>query len=256
VKLSDLSAEFGVSPFHLQRTFKRVAGVTPKQYLVARRSERLKRELRGENGVASAVYGAGYGSSSQVYGNDRLGMTPAKYRRRGEGMDIRYTVVMSSLGRMLVAATDRGISAVSFGDTDKPLEDHLFSEYEAAAITRDDVALRPWVEQVLRSVDRGEQPAQLPFDIRATAFRAKVYEALRQIPLGETRTYADIARAVGSPKAVRAVGTACKVNPTAVITPCHRVVRTGGDLGGYRWGLDRKKKLLEQERRAADRRRA
>jgi AraC family transcriptional regulator of adaptative response/methylated-DNA-[protein]-cysteine methyltransferase len=248
--LDELSAEFGFSKFHLQRLFRRAVGVSPRQYFDVKRMERAKSALRNGNGVAEAVYGAGYGSGSRLYERaDRmLGMTPGSYRKQGAGMTIAYTIVTSPFGRMLVGATDRGVSAVSFGDSDAPLEKHLRDEYEGAAITRDDAAMRPWVERVLRVCERGEtRDDLLPLDIRATAFRMRVWQELRKIPRGETRTYADIARAVGEPKASRAVGNACHVNPVSMVIPCHRVVRTDGSLGGYGWGIERKKKMLKVE---------
>ena len=248
-RLADLSAEFGVSQFHLQRTFKRVTGLTPRQYADARRTERLKTTLRNGagNGVAAAVYEAGYGSSSRAYESapGQLGMTPAAYGRGGAGMQIAFTITTCMFGRMLVAATERGISAVTFGDSDKPMVEALHAEYPAAEIARDDTSMRRWVEGVLRTVDAGEQP-QLPLDIRATAFRRKVWEALRAIPRGETRTYSQIAKSIGAPKAARAVGNACHDNPVAGIIPCHRVVAANG-LGWYAFGLDTKKKLLARE---------
>ena len=254
--LADLSARFGKSSFHLQRVFKRITGVTPKQYAEARRTHRARTALRGGNGVSAAIYEAGYGSSSRLYerAGERLGMTPARYRRRGEGMAISYTIASCDFGRMLVAATERGVAAVKFAASDADLEDELRSEYSAADIRRDDASMHPHVASIVESIAAGTGSAlRLPLDIRATAFRIRVYEALRQIPLGATRSYSDIARAVGSPKSVRAVGTACAQNPVAIAVPCHRVVREDGSLGGYRYGLDRKRAILDRERSAATR---
>jgi AraC family transcriptional regulator of adaptative response/methylated-DNA-[protein]-cysteine methyltransferase len=177
-----------------------------------------------------------------------LGMTPGSYQRKGAGMTINYTIVTSPFGRMLVGATERGVSAVSFGDSDAPLERHLRDEYEGAEIMRDDAAMRPWVERVLRVCERGEtRDDMLPLDIRATAFKLRVWQELRRIPRGEVRTYADIARAVGEPAAARAVGNACGSNPVAMVIPCHRVVRSDGQPGNYGWGPERKKKMLKAE---------
>ena len=254
--LADLSARFGKSPFHLQRVFKRATGVTPKQYAAARRTERAKIALRGQRGVTTAIYEAGYGSPSRLYerSNGRLGMTPASYGRRGEGTAIAYTITSCDFGRMLVAATERGIAAVKFSASDADLEQELQHEYAAADIRRDDASMRSHVDAIVRSIAAGTGEAlRLPVDIRATAFRIRVYEALRQIPLGVTRSYSDIARQVGSPKAARAVGTACAQNPVAIAVPCHRVVREDGTLGGYAYGLDRKQMLLDRERAAASR---
>jgi AraC family transcriptional regulator of adaptative response/methylated-DNA-[protein]-cysteine methyltransferase len=249
--LGELSAEFGVSQFHLQRTFKRVTGLSPRRYAESFRSARLKDGLRGTNGVASAVYAAGYGSSSRVYETSRgmLGMTPGRYGRGGAGMRISYTITTCTFGRMLVGATEHGVSAVSFGDSEAPLERELRLEYPAAEISRDDAAMRRWVDAVVRAIETGEERPPLPLDIQATAFRARVWQALRAIPRGETRSYSEIAREVGAPKAARAVGNACKSNPVAGIIPCHRVVREDGSLGGYLSGVARKRALLDHEKK-------
>lgn len=247
--LAALAAECGVSPFHLQRTFRRITGVTPRQYAQARRTRALRSRLRDAPGVAAATYDAGFGSSRAVYEQDgaRLGMTPGRYRRGGEGMRIAFTVAASPFGRMLVAATDRGVSSIAFDTGDDPLEAALRREYPAADIARDDVAMRPWVEGVLRTV-AGEGPdPQLPLDVRATAFRIRVWEALRAIPRGETRSYGEIAASIGAPRAVRAVGTACAVNPVPLIVPCHRAVRGDGTLGGFRYGSEMKRRILASE---------
>ena len=247
--LDALGAEFGLSKYHLQRVFRRAVGISPRAYAEAKRMERAKAALRNGNGVTGAIYDAGYGSSSRLYerSDEMLGMTPARYQRRGEGMRIAYTIVTSTFGRLLVGATDRGISAVSFGDADEPLMRTFFQEYEGAEIVRDDAAMKAWVQDVLRVVDRGEARDDLPLDIRGTAFRMRVWQELRRIPRGETRSYADVARAIGAPGAARAVGGACGSNPVAVIIPCHRVIAEGGTLGGYGGGLDRKVRLLERE---------
>ncbi len=246
--LAELSAEFSLSPFQLQRTFKRVTGVTPKRYAETRRLTPLKRGLREERDIAAATYGAGFGSSSRLYERAaaRLGMTPGAYRRGGAGMRIAYTIVSCDFGRMLVGATDRGVSSVTFGDDDRTLEAILITEYHAAEIVRDDAALRPRVDAVLRNIDGAS--AELPLDIRATAFQVCVWDALTRIPRGETRSYAEIAREIGRPTAARAVASACRQNPIAAVIPCHRVVHSGGGPGGYRWGLARKAALQAKER--------
>lgn len=248
--LAALSERHGVSPFHLQRTFKRVTGLSPKRYAELRRNEKLRRGLRDGDGIAAATYDAGLGSSSRLYERapSLLGMTPAKYRAGGEGMRISYTVTTCTFGRLLVGATERGVSAVSFAAREDALVEGLHREYPAARITRDDASMRPWVDKVLRAVDDDVAQPDLPLDIRGTAFRARVWDALRAIPRGETRTYGEIAAAIGDPKAARAVGNACNANPVAIIIPCHRVVRGNGDLGGYGGGVENKKKLLERER--------
>jgi AraC family transcriptional regulator of adaptative response/methylated-DNA-[protein]-cysteine methyltransferase len=248
--LEALSREAGVSPFHLQRTFKKVTGLSPKRYAERRRAERLKTDLRNGDGIASATYGAGLSSSSRLYERapGLLGMTPGQYQRGGAGMRIAYTITTCMFGRLLVGATDRGVSAVSFGAKDNALIEGLHGEYPHAEITRDDGAIKPWVERVLRAVDGGEEQPDLPLDIRGTAFRARVWDALCAIPRGETRTYGEIAAAIGDPRAARAVGNACHNNPVAIIIPCHRVVAGGGKLGGYGGGVENKVKLLAREK--------
>lgn len=248
--LEELSAALHLSPQHLQRTFKRVVGVSPRGYAEARRVERLKRELRAGEEIGSALHGAGYGSSSRLYAQAplRLGMTPATYRRGGVGMDIRYTIADSPLGRLLVAATERGICAVYLGDDDARLEAELAAEFHTAALRREAVGLDVWVAAIVRHLD-GQQPhLDLPLDVRATAFQQRVWETLRAIPYGETRTYRAIAESLGQPGAARAVGRACATNPVSLVIPCHRAVGEDGKLHGYRWGVERKQALLERER--------
>lgn len=251
--LAALGAAFGMSPSHLLRRFRRLAGVTPRQYVQARRLERVKDALREGGTVTEALYEAGYGSSRGLYesAGARLGMTPARYRRRGQGLRIRYTVVEGPLGRLLLAGTDRGVCAVYLGDSDAALAAALAEEYPAAVIARDDEALAAWARLVVRRLEEGPPDPDLPLDVQATAFQALVWEALRRIPYGTTRTYREIAELIGRPGAARAVGRACATNPVSILVPCHRAVRADGALGGYRWGLARKQALLEQERRAA-----
>jgi AraC family transcriptional regulator of adaptative response/methylated-DNA-[protein]-cysteine methyltransferase len=247
--LDALSRETGVSAFHLQRTFKRITGLSPRRYAERRRAEQLKSGLRN-NGIAAATYDAGLGSSSRLYERapGLLGMTPGQYQRGGAGMRIAYTITTCMFGRLLVGATERGVSAVSFGARDHALVEGLYREYPQAEIARDDAAIKPWVERVLRAVNDGDEQPDLPLDIRGTAFRAKVWDALCTIPRGETRTYGEIAAQIGDPKAARAVGNACHNNPVAIIIPCHRVVAGGGKLGGYGGGVENKKRLLEREK--------
>lgn len=248
--LAALSAELGVSPHHLQRSFKRVMGITPRQYADACRLRVLKRRLRGGEDVTTALYAAGYGSSSRLYERApaQLGMTPATYRRGGRGMRIGYTTVKCWLGRLLVAATEQGICAVSLGESDATLEAALGREYPNAEIHRDPTGVSRWVGALLNHL-HGRQPhLNLPVDVQATAFQRRVWEVLRTIPYGATRTYGEIARAVGRPKASRGVARVCATNPVAILVPCHRVVRADGGLGGYRWGVPRKRALLDQER--------
>ena len=249
LSLTELSARLGISPHHLQRTFKSVTGVSPRQYAAAHRFKTFKANVQSGSDVTGALYEAGYGSSSRLYesANRQLGMTPAAYRRGGKGMTIHFTSVACPLGRMLIAATERGVCVVSFGDRDDEMEAALAAEYPAATFQRDDGRLMEWA-QALQSHLEGSGPSpDLPLDVRATAFQMRVWEELRKIPRGETRSYAEVAEAIGQPTATRAVARACATNPVALLTPCHRVIRGDGSLSGYRWGLERKATLLVQE---------
>ena len=250
--LNALSAGVGMGPHQLERAFRRVMGITPRQYADAQRMRRLKSSLKKGDDVTTALYDAGYSSSSRLYERSpsQLGMTPATYRQGGAGMQIHYSIVDSPLGRLLVAATDRGISALYLGEKDASLEAALRKEYPRAEIDRDSAGsknLEGWVSKILAHL-RGKEPhLDLPTDVQATAFRRRVWEELKRIPYGATRTYSEVARAIGHPKAVRAVASACATNPVSIVVPCHRVVRADGNLAGYRWGLDRKRTLLEHE---------
>jgi AraC family transcriptional regulator, regulatory protein of adaptative response / methylated-DNA-[protein]-cysteine methyltransferase len=253
ITLELLGEESGLSPYHLQRKFKEIVGLTPAQYIRARKSERLKGELKRGETVSRATFGAGYGSSSRVYGDSdkRLGMTPATYRRGGAGAHIEYVTARTSLGFLLVGATDRGVCAVTLGNDVKTLERALELEYPAATrthVSHPSSSLQAWVADIIEAVDSDRVRLDIPFDIQASAFQWKVWRELQKIPFGETRSYSEIANAIGSPKAVRAVASACANNRAAVIIPCHRVVRQNGELGGYRWGLERKQLLIEKER--------
>jgi AraC family transcriptional regulator of adaptative response/methylated-DNA-[protein]-cysteine methyltransferase len=251
--LAELGKRVGVSPFHLQRLFKRATGLSPREYQSARRMQQVKHGLRKGDDVTTALYDAGFGSPSRLYekSSQHLGMTPGTYRRGGAGMTIQFAIVPSPLGRLLVAATERGLCAVRFGESAGELERELRDEFMAAEIHRDEAALQAYVSPLLANL-RGEPVTlELPLDVRATAFQKRVWEALCEIPVGETRSYTEVARAIGEPKAVRAVARACASNPVAVAVPCHRVVRSDGELAGYRWGLERKKKLLQQESRVS-----
>ncbi|MBD0371779.1 MAG: bifunctional DNA-binding transcriptional regulator/O6-methylguanine-DNA methyltransferase Ada [Pyrinomonadaceae bacterium] len=247
--LDDISARLGVSPYHLHRTFKKVMGITPRQYATSHRLKNFKSRIRAGEQIGSAMYEVGYGSSSRLYerASEKMGMTPAAYRRRGEGMEVYYTIVDCFLGRMLLAATARGVCAVSFGDSDEQLSSSLVAEYPAANIKRGGAMLTEWVESLLQHLEGAQPQINLPLDLQATAFQTRVWEELKRIPYGQTRSYAEIAEAIGQSKATRAVARACATNPAALLIPCHRVVRTGDRLAGYRWGLERKKKLLERE---------
>jgi AraC family transcriptional regulator of adaptative response/methylated-DNA-[protein]-cysteine methyltransferase len=252
VSLATLAARVGGSPYHLQRSFKRLVGVSPREYADACRLQHVKERLRAHAQVTRAVVDAGYGSSSRFYERaaPKLAMAPSTYRRGGGGVRIRYTIVDSVLGRLLVAATDRGVCAVSMGSTDGELERALATEFPAATLVADPMALATWTSAILDHLAGRRPHADLPLDVQATAFQWQVWTALAAIPCGETRSYRDVASAIGRPTAARAVARACATNPVALIVPCHRVVPAGGGLGGYRWGIERKKALLENEQRA------
>jgi AraC family transcriptional regulator of adaptative response/methylated-DNA-[protein]-cysteine methyltransferase len=255
--LQALGKSAGMSPHQLDRAFRTAMGITPRQYADAQRMRRLKSNLKKGDNVTTALYEAGYGSSSRLYERApaHLGMTPAEYGRGGAGMDIHYTIVDSVLGRLLVAATERGISALYLGASDAALRAELEREYPAAKLTAEATAsgrkgrgsLGERVGTILAHL-RGQQPhLDLPTDVQGTAFQRRVWEELRKIPYGTTKTYTEVARSIGRPEAVRAVARACATNPVSVVVPCHRVVRRDGNLAGYRWGIGRKQSLLDNE---------
>lgn len=252
--LKTLSLETGVSAHHLQRTFKNIMGITPRQYAESRRLDQFKANVKRGASVTEAIYEAGYGSSRGLYekSSERLGMTPATYGRGGQGMRIIYTIADCSLGRVLVAATDRGVCSVALGDSDSELITSLFAEYPNAAIDSRDTVIGPslnvWLSKVLAHLEGKSPRIELPLDIQATAFQWRVWEELQCIPLGGTRSYQEIAKAIGKPNAVRAVASACAANHVALVIPCHRVIREDKKPGGYRWGLTRKETLLQAER--------
>lgn len=250
VNLRVLSAALGQSQFHLQRTFKQVTGVSPHEYLESRRMSQFRAGLRFGMPVADAIYEAGFTSSSRVYerSHEHLGMTPAAYRSGAAQMQIVYAITESPLGHLLVAATARGICRIALDSSEDKLQALLFGEFPKASFRRDEGALGKAVRQVLDYLKgRHGLSLELPLDIRATAFQIGVWKELQKIPLGETLTYAEVARRMQRPRAVRAVANACAANPIALAVPCHRVVRKGGELGGYRWGADRKRSLLKLE---------
>ena len=257
LNLAELSARAGLSRFHLQRTFKAVVGVTPKQYVEALRTERLKTGLKQAKDVTEAVYEAGYGSSSRVYerADTRLGMTPNQYRRGGMGVAITHVTVKTALGRMMIGATDRGICFLQFGDAEKELVEALRKEYPQAQVEPmrepQDPQFRAWIEAIQQHLSRqaGNPPHSLPLDLNATAFQMRVWNYLQTIPSGEVQSYSEVASGIGQPAAVRAVARACASNTVAIVIPCHRVIRGTGELGGYRWGLARKRALIDLERR-------
>lgn len=251
LSLEQLGAELGLSRTYAQRLFKHVLGISPRQYAEAQRLERLKAHLKEGTPVTRSLYEVGYSSSSRLYERapGQLGMTPTSYQRGGAGMHIAYTIVDAPLGRLLVAATERGICRIGLHENDEVLEQTLRQEFPAAKLYRDNTHLEAWLGALMRHL-KGEQPhLDLPLDIRATAFQWRVWEELRAIPYGETRSYSEIANAIGQPQARRAVAQACKQNPVPLAIPCHRVVRGDGTPGGYRWGAERKQLLLEQEAR-------
>ena len=254
VTLAALSSAVGLSPYHLQRTFTRALGVSPRGYQERRRLDRFKRRVRDGEPVGEATYGAGFGSSRALYESARsgLGMTPGKYRSGGRGESIRFTVLAAEPGRLLVAVTERGICAVEVGDDDAALGKALEREFPKAALQRDDGALRRWADRVLEVI-QGAKRMTLPLDLRGTAFQLRVWRALQEIPRGETRSYGAIAARIGSPGASRAVAKACASNRIALVVPCHRVVRANGEPGGYRWGAERKQRILAAERGAGAR---
>jgi AraC family transcriptional regulator of adaptative response/methylated-DNA-[protein]-cysteine methyltransferase len=247
ITLAALGRRLGVSPHHLQRVFKREVGASPKEYLAARRNERLRRELKEGRSVTDAIYESGFGSSSRAYEQPHLGMSPGRYKAGGAGVRIRYTIAATSLGAALIATTERGLCAVWLGAN---AERELRAEFPNAVIERadDDDALATTLREVVARIEGEPTSRELPLDLRATSFQLRVWNALRKIPRGETRTYGEVAAAIGAPRAGRAVAGACASNRVAVIIPCHRVVRADGEAGGYRWGVARKKKLLAGER--------
>jgi len=251
VTLSRLAREFGQSAFHLQRRFKAVLGITPREYADSCRLRLLKRNLQAGDSVTRAMYDAGYGSSSRLYEKtaSQLGMTPDKYRRGAVAASIRYTCADSPLGRMLIAATDKGICSIQFARSDAELIEGLRREFPFATRKVDDGGLRLWAVSLLNHMRGKDLNAALPLDIRATAFQRRVWAYLQSIPFGSTQSYSEVAKGIGHPSATRAVARACATNPVAVEIPCHRVVREDGSMGGYRWGIERKKTLLEMEQR-------
>ena len=251
--LDELAAQLGVSRAHLQRTFTRAIGVSPRRYATTLRERRLRTALRGGATVSAATYESGFGSSSRVYESaaSTIGMTPARYRRGASGEAIAYGIVASALGPVLVAATDRGIAHVALGDDEAKLERDLRASFPQATLERADDRVESATSALVRYLAAGGPWPQLPLDVRATAFQARVWEALTHIAPGATTTYGELARALGDPHATRAVARACATNPVALLIPCHRVIAKNGDMRGYRWGVDRKSRLLDIERNAS-----
>jgi AraC family transcriptional regulator of adaptative response/methylated-DNA-[protein]-cysteine methyltransferase len=251
--LLELSTEVELSPSHLQRIFKQIVGVTPFEYSTAHRTERLKQHLHQGEEIAHALYEVGYGSSSRLYEKapEQLGMTPATYKQHGRGAEIRYTTVNSALGFLIIAATEQGLCSVRLGETVAELEDELRNEFRYASLRRTN-DVQDWIQALVDYLSGNLPLPELPYDVKATAFQLRVWEALREIPIGTTASYSDIACVIGQPTAIRAVARACATNPIALLVPCHRVVPKAGGLGGYRWGVTRKQALLDLEKEYAE----
>lgn len=249
VTLEQLASESGLSAFHTQRLFKAITGVTPRSYAAAKRRERVRDELKQSKTVTQAIYGAGYGSNGRFYSesHDALGMTPTRFREGGTHERISFALGQCSLGAILVAATARGVCAILLGAEPEPLLHDLQQRFPRAQLVGGDPSFEQLVANVVGLVEQPQQEVMLPLDVRGTAFQQRVWQALRTIPSGKTWTYTQLAEAIGAPKAVRAVASACAANALAVAIPCHRVVRIGGDLSGYRWGIERKRALLDRE---------
>ncbi len=249
VTLQTLSRHVGLSPFHLQRLFKKIVGVSPREYQETRRIARFKTSVGNGSAITHAMFDSGFGSSSRLYEKSaQLGMTPARYRNKGLGLNIIYTTFGSPLGQVLLAATERGVCSVCLGANAAQLESQLRAEFSAATLVRDDQRMQRYARRIARYLAGGNPDLDLPLDIRATAFQRRVWNILRSIPYGATCSYSDIARRAGTPSAVRAVARAVATNPVALLIPCHRAIRKSGELAGYRWGVARKAALLKQER--------
>ena len=258
MSLAALARIARLSPFHLQRRFKRALGVSPREYQAACRAERFRHELRSGRDVAGAIYEAGYGSPSRVYdaAPTGRGMTPATYRRGGAGAEVGFVTIQCALGWLLIAATRKGLCAVKLGNSSRALEAELRRELPHAHIQPQGGVPAAWVRQIVASLSGSGGELSLPLDVRATAFQWRVWRALQAIAPGETRSYSDLAREIGQPSAVRAVARACATNPVCLVVPCHRVVAKDGGLGGYRWGVTRKERLLRGEKTASPNSRA
>lgn len=250
IALEDLSAELNLSAAHLQKVFKEIIGVSPKKYAQIKRLEKFKNEIKSGGGVTDAMYESGFGSSSRLYENvsAKLGMTPKTYALKGKNMTINYTITDCDLGKLLVARTMKGVCAVTFGDEELALRENLLSEYKNAEIAEDNTNLKEFVEAILANLAGANKTLDLPLDLQATAFQMRVWDVLRKIPYGETISYSDVAEKIGNKNSVRAVATACASNRVALVIPCHRVVGKSGDLSGYRWGIERKKAILDREK--------
>ena len=254
VRLGALAQKLGTTQATLRRAFLQVTGLKPRELAETLRIKKFKAMLRAGKTIVNALYETGYGSSSRVYerSNAQLGMTPATYQKGGKGMKIGYSIAKSPLGKVLVAATDRGVSAVYLGDAENALVAELRQEYPRAEIAPAADSFQRWVREIVQRTEGKEPRMELPLDLQATAFQRRVWQELQRIPRGRTSTYSQVARSLGQPKAVRAVARACATNPVSIVVPCHRVIREDGTLAGYRWGLSRKERLLAQERAAGN----
>lgn len=249
MSLAEMAKALGLSTFHLLRQFKKHVGTTPKQYALAKRRERLQSALKESASVTEAIYEAGYGSSSRAYDmRTKSGVSPGEYRRGGKGIEICYSVAKCDLGLVLVATTERGICCVELGESKGEVETALHKRFPQAVIFEDTQELKQKVSEVVGFIGNPHKNCALPLDIQGTAFQMRVWNELRKVPAGSTMTYADIARRIKQPKAVRAVASAIASNKIAVIIPCHRVIGKNGELSGYHWGVERKRRLLETER--------
>lgn len=252
--LDALATALGAGAKRVARLFKARLGITPKAFAQARRRERLQAALGEESRVTDAIYAAGYGASSRFYSEAQavLGMSPTRYRAKGAGLRLRYATAPCPLGRLLVASTEKGVAMIAFGDDDAALEADLDARFAAAERVRDATGLQPLLTRIVAAIDEPAAAAAIPLDLRGTAFQQRVWAALRAIPAGGTRTYGEVAASIAAPRAVRAVASACAGNPVALVVPCHRVLPRDGGIGGYRWGPERKRRLLANERQASD----
>jgi AraC family transcriptional regulator of adaptative response/methylated-DNA-[protein]-cysteine methyltransferase len=249
IKLDELAAQVNLSPYHFHRLFKNIVGITPKQYASRHQSRRFQTKLKMSSSITDAIYSSGYGSSGSAYdkNRDQLAMKPKVYRNGADGVTITYGLAQSFLGWVIVAATDRGICAIEFGDDPKSLPEQVQARFPNAQLNKADFGFKTLIREVVDFIESPKDTFQIPLDIQGTAFQQQVWEVLRQIKPGDTMSYTDVAERMGKPNAVRAVASACALNKLAVVVPCHRVISKAGKTGGYRWGSERKKRLLESE---------